>query len=102
MSLSRACFWEDRPFRDTPAQPGISRGTGPSSEGRTGARVCARSALRLRQAICSIPIPFPERQVQNTLDPLLEEITHCYVDDDDLTARLTTLFEVPPRSQASK
>ena len=44
----------------------------------------------------------PEWQVQNTLDPLLEEITHCYVDDDDLTARLTTLFEVPPRSQASK
>ena len=42
------------------------------------------------------------RQVQNTLDPLLEEITHSYVDDDDLTARLNILFEVPPRSQASK
>jgi len=33
-------------------------------------------------------------QVQNTLDPLLEELTRSYVDDEDLTRRLDSLFEV--------
>ena len=32
-------------------------------------------------------------QVQNTLDPLLAALTHEYVDDADLTARLNALFK---------
>ncbi len=38
------------------------------------------------------------RQVQNTLDPLLEVLTRDYVDDADLTGRLTALFKAsrPP------
>jgi hypothetical protein len=34
------------------------------------------------------------RQVQNTLDPLLEVMTRDYVDDTDLTGRLDSLFKV--------
>ena len=36
-------------------------------------------------------------QVQNTLDPLLDELTRAYVDDHDLILRLRTLFEVCPQ-----
>ena len=34
------------------------------------------------------------KQVRNTLDPLLEVLTRDYVDDEDLTNRLETLFAV--------
>ncbi len=34
------------------------------------------------------------RQVQNTLDPLLEVMTRDYIDDTDLTGRLNSLFKV--------
>jgi hypothetical protein len=33
-------------------------------------------------------------QVQNTLDPLLEVMTRDYIDDIDLTGRLSSLFKV--------
>ncbi len=33
-------------------------------------------------------------QVHNTLDPLLAALTHEYIDDADLTARLNALFKV--------
>ena len=33
--------------------------------------------------------------MQNTLDPLLEELTRAYVDEHDLSLRLKALFEVP-------
>ena len=32
--------------------------------------------------------------MENTLDPLLEELTRAYVDEHDLSLRLKALFEV--------
>ena len=36
-------------------------------------------------------------QVHNTLDPLLEALTRDYVDDDDLSFRLQSLFKACSR-----
>ena len=52
--------------------------------------------LKAPVSVCSLRIWTigSPMQVQNTLDPLLEELTRAYVDDHDLILRLRTLFEV--------
>ncbi len=55
------------------------------------------SAAREAHALCVIvrePSKDLNEQVQNTLDPLLEVMTRDYIDDIDLTGRLSSLFKV--------
>ena len=67
-------------------------------EGLTRVRRCDKPRLDSRHAGAPLGdcAGAAVAQVRSTLDPLLEQLAACCIDDADLSIRLLKLFQVPP------